>query len=85
MKTSAIYTTVSIRLPKNDALRILDLERFMPVMTPDQLAEYEAAVCEGRTPVFTDATIAEMERRLDLRNTTLEARFSDAIAKSIQP
>ena len=67
------------------AQSILDLERFIPFMLPDELQEFEEAVAESRVPVFNAARIAAWDRELQERNAALDARVDDAIAKSVMP
>lgn len=67
------------------AQSILDLERFIPFMLPDELREFEEAVAESRVPVFNPARIAAWDRELQERNAALDARVDDAIAKSVMP
>lgn len=67
------------------AQSILDLERFIPFMLPDELREFEEAVAESRVPVFNAARIAAWDRELQERNAALDARVDDAIAKSVMP
>lgn len=62
--------------------RVLDLERYMPVMFPVELQEFEAAVSEGRLPSFSDGKVMEFELRLRAKNEAEEARFREAIKKS---
>lgn len=64
---------------------ILDLERFIPFMLPDELREFEEAVTESRMPVFNPARIASWDRELKERNAILDEKFDDAIAKSVMP
>lgn len=65
------------------AQSILDLERFIPFMLPDELREFEEAVAESRVPVFNPARIASWDRELKEHNAKLDERFKDAIAKSV--
>lgn len=67
------------------AQSILDLERFIPFMLPDELREFEDAVAESRVPVFNPARIASWDRELKERNDAQNAFFNDAIAKSVTP
>lgn len=62
--------------------RVLDLERFIPVMFPVELQEFEAAVSEGRLPSFSDDKVMEFELRLRAKNEPVEARFREALKKS---
>lgn len=61
---------------------ILDLERFIPFMCPDELREFEEAVADSRVPVFNPARIAAWDRQLKERREKQEAIFNAAQAKS---
>lgn len=61
--------------------RIMDYERFMPVMFPDELREFEECISEGRIPTFSDNEIWEFELRL----RALNGKVEDAMSKSITP
>lgn len=67
------------------AQSILDLERFIPFMLPDELREFEEAVAESRVPVFNAARIAAWDRELKERNAERDELIKDAIAKSVMP
>lgn len=62
--------------------KILDLERYIAVMTPDQLKRYENALTSNTAPDFTPEEITKMERIADTRAEELDRRFADALAKS---
>lgn len=57
---------------------VLDLERFMPVMSPDELRQYERLVTAGGKPDFSPGTVSEWQRRLADREAALAARFAAA-------
>lgn len=61
---------------------ILDLERYIPFMLPDELREFEQAVTEGRIPVFNEARISSWDKQLNARRQERDAIFADAQAKS---
>lgn len=67
------------------AQSILDLERFIPFMLPDELREFEDAVAESRVPVFNPARIAAWDRQLKERKDEQDTFFNDAISKSVTP
>lgn len=58
---------------KQHLLRLLEIERYMPVMTPEELREIQ----EGRSKFDTE-TIDRWERLLDERNRKIQARFDAA-------
>lgn len=61
---------------------ILDLERFIPFMCPDELREFEQAVSESRVPVFNAARIAFWDKQYNARREEQDAIFNAAQAKS---
>lgn len=61
---------------------ILDLERFIPVMSSDELREFEEAVGTAKMPVFTPVQVEQWEQRLIARKQEQEALFTAAQAKS---
>ena len=42
---------------------ILEMEKYIPYMSPDELHEYEQAVTTGRKPVFSPDTLVSLQRR----------------------
>ena len=66
----------------SQAREILDLERYLPVMSPEELREFETAVVEARKPVYDPATLVSLSERLSARQNEIEARFASANAKS---
>lgn len=65
--------------------RIMDYERFMPVMFPDELREFEECISEGRIPTFSDNEIWEFELRLRALNSKVEDAMSKSITQCKQP
>lgn len=61
---------------------ILDLERFIPFMCPDELREFEEAVAESRVPVFNPARLTSWDRQLKERMAEQDAIFNAAQAKA---
>ena len=61
--------------------RMMDYERFMPVMFPDELKAFEECISEGRIPNYSDNEVWEFELRLRALNDKVE----DAMSKSITP
>lgn len=61
---------------------ILDLERFIPFMSPDELREFEQAVTESRVPVFNPARIDCWDKQLNARKQEQDAIFNAAQAQS---
>lgn len=61
---------------------VLEIEKYVPFMTPDELLEYEQAVTTGRKPIFSPDTLVSWKRRASERENELEAKFAAANAKS---
>lgn len=66
----------------NYVQEVLDLERFICVMSPEELRQYEEAVMQRRKPNFCSDTLAVWEERLTARETQLNERITSAISKS---
>lgn len=61
---------------------VLEIEKYVPFMTPDELHEYELAVTTGRKPVFSPSTLSSWQQRASEREEELVAKFVAANAKS---
>lgn len=61
---------------------LLDLEKYLPVMTGEQVREFEEAIKLGRAPVYSPDTLSDLNRRLTDRNKEINAKFSEATSKS---
>lgn len=61
---------------------MLELEQYIPVMSPEELHTYETALTTGTMPLYSLDTLARWERRTDEHRKDLEARFAAANAKS---
>lgn len=61
---------------------ILELERFLPYMNPDELRDFEKAVINGIMPVYSPDKIAEWQRLANERETELNMKFAAANGKS---
>lgn len=61
---------------------ILELEKYIPVMSPEEIHEYEQVVTAGRKPVFPPETLEKWREQLNIRQTEMEAKFAAANAKS---
>lgn len=60
----------------------LELERYIPFMSPEELHEYERAIKTGRKPVYSPDTLSSWRRRASERDKELTAVFAAANAKS---
>lgn len=66
----------------NHIQSLLNLEKYIPVMTGEQVREFEEAIKTGRAPVYSPDTLSELDRRLTDRNNEINAKFSEATQKS---
>lgn len=57
---------------------VLELEKYLPVMTPDELREFEQAVTTGKKPDFSPAVVSAWAERLCDREKVLETKFAAA-------
>lgn len=64
---------------------ILMFDRFLPVMSPEELHRFEAVLSGKEYPDFSDEDVARWEALLAERQQSLDARVDDAIAKSVMP
>lgn len=58
--------------------QMLNIERYMPYMTPKELGETEASILKGITPVFEQARIAEWGRLIAEREAVIQNKFEHA-------
>lgn len=64
---------------------ILMFDRFLPVMSPEELHRFEEVLSGKSYPDFSDDEIARWEALLAERQQSLDARVDDAISKSVTP
>lgn len=62
---------------------ILMFDRFLPVMSPEQIRRFEDVLGGKSYPDFSDEEVAEWEALLSARQQSLNARVEDAISKSV--
>lgn len=63
-------------------MSLLDLDKYIPYMSGEEVREFDEAVQSGRKPDFSPDTVAKWQSLLDERNRALDARFAEAKAKS---
>lgn len=63
---------------------LLTLEQYLPVMTADELRYFERSVQQGCQPDFSPTLLSELECRATERQQNLNAKFSEAQAKSTE-
>lgn len=61
---------------------LLDLDKYMPYMSPDEIHQFEEALTTGKKPVFSPGTITKWQERLNERQRFINAKFADANNKS---
>ncbi len=61
---------------------LLDLDKYIPVMTGEEVREFEEAIKNGRYPNFSPDTLSDLQKRLTERTENVNAIFSQATAKS---
>lgn len=61
---------------------ILEMEKYLPFMQPDELHEFEQAVIKGIVPVFSPDTVAKWQEQASKRENELNAKFAAAGVKS---
>lgn len=61
---------------------IMDFERLIPVMTPDELETFEKMLTGQHDAAFSHATLASMKKRADKREKEINDMFAAAMAKS---
>lgn len=60
---------------------MLNIERYLPYMTPKELSVTEAALLKGTAPVFDHERIAEWESRIAEREGLIREKFEQAQQK----
>ena len=75
-KLSEVHATVQSHI-----LSILELEKFLPVMTPEEVRQFEQ-MCIGKTQSqFTTDQINVWQERLSERKRIINEKFNDALCK----
>lgn len=62
--------------------RLMDYERLIPVMTPDELSRFERLLTGQAEAVFSPDTLSELSKRAEERMRDINARIAAAAAKS---
>lgn len=82
---SMIEETNYTDLPRailDNTLALLDMGKYMPVMTPQELYAYEQVALGNRKPEFSPESIEKWKRLMQEREERINAKFSAATAKS---
>ena len=64
------------------AQSILELERYIPFMSPNELHVFEQAVAQSQVPVYSSVQVAKWEEQANTRKEQQDAIFNVAQAKS---
>lgn len=61
---------------------ILELEKYIPYMSPDELRAFEQALSGRTLPDYSPDTLKSWQQRINMRNEEINAKFAAAAAKS---
>lgn len=61
---------------------LLDLDKYIPYMSPEELHQFEEALTTGKKPVFGHDTLSKWQEQLNTREREMNARFAEANRKS---
>lgn len=61
---------------------LLDLDKYIPYMSGEEVREFEEAVKNGRTPVFSPEASTKWDERMREREREINVKFAAANAKS---
>ena len=67
------------------AQELLDLDKYVPYMSPEELHQLEEALATGKKPVFSPETLPKWQERLNARESEINAKFAEANRKSEEP
>lgn len=63
-------------------MKVLDMEKYMPVMSPDEIREFEMVVSGKKKADFSSETVEKWESLLSERENEINAKFKAANNKS---
>ena len=75
------YTDIRKTMLEN-MLALLDIEKYMPVMTPEELRNYEQVVVGNNKPDFSPELLEKWQRLLQERDSKIDAKIKAANAHS---
>ncbi|MDR3272326.1 MAG: hypothetical protein LBT29_02420 [Flavobacteriaceae bacterium] len=75
------HTDIRKKMYEN-MIRVLDMEKYMPVMSPIELREFEQFVTGKKKSDFNPDMVDKWERLLQERNENINAKFKSANNKS---
>lgn len=66
----------------NHIQELLDLDKYIPYMSPEELHQFEETLTTGKKPVFSPDTLSKWQERLNARESEINAKFAEANKKS---
>ena len=66
----------------NHIQELLDLDKYIPYMSPEELHQFEEALTTCKKPVFSPDTLLKWQERLNAREHDMDAKFTEANKKS---
>ncbi len=66
----------------NHIQELLDLDKYITYMSPEELHQFEEALTTGKKPVFSPDTLSKWQKRLNARESEINAKFAEANKKS---
>lgn len=66
----------------NHIQELLDLDKYIPYMSPEEIHQFEEALTTGKKPVFSPDTLSKWQERLNARESEINAKFAEANKKS---
>lgn len=62
-------------------LSILEMEKYLPVMSPSEVREFEQ-ICIGELkPSFSPSQVADWKNKLEARNESINEKFNEALCR----
>ena len=65
-------------------IEMMDLDRFLPVMSSLEVLKYEMALMGLIVGYFSPEQIARWVALLEVHNSVIQSRFNSAVAKSLK-
>lgn len=75
-KLSHVRTTIQSHIAT-----VLEMEKYLPVMTPTEIADFEKMCIGEASPMFSTSAIEEWQKKLNDRETEINNKFEQALCK----
>ena len=75
------YTDIRKTMLSN-MISVLDVEKYMPIMTPEELHHFEQIIKGGKKPDFSPDLLEKWQTLLSEREDKINAKFKAASGKS---